>query len=86
MGAIADQNEDEFEDFYRRFDAAVADPHAWPPPDPWYTTIVISWEHVFDLDVLATNPHWSGPACYIQATFECLRLEDVQHVTHFVAR
>jgi len=79
-------NEAEFEDFYRRFDAVVADPHAWPPPKSWHTAIVASWGRIFDLDALATNPDWSGPEGYIQATFECLRLEDVRHVTYFVAR
>lgn len=38
----------EFDDFYRRFDAAVADSHAWPPPEPWHTAIVASWERIFD--------------------------------------
>lgn len=79
-------NEAEFDDFYRRFEAAVPKPHAWPPPEPWHTTIVSSWERIFDLDALATSPDWWGPVTYIQVTFECLRLEDVRHVDYFVAR
>ncbi len=79
-------NEAEFDDFYRRFEAAVPNPHAWPPPEPWHTTIISSWERIFDLDALTTDPDWYGPVTYIQVTFECLRLEDVRHVDYFVAR
>jgi hypothetical protein len=68
-------NETEFDDFYRRFDAAVRDPHAWPTPEPWHTAIVSSWERIFDLDRPAADPDWWGPVAHVQVIFECLRAE-----------
>jgi hypothetical protein len=79
-------SEADFDDFYRRFEMAVSDPRAWPPLEPWHTAIVSSWERIFDLDALASDPDWCGPAIHVQATFECLRLRDVRHAFRFVAR
>lgn len=79
-------DEAEFDDFYRRFEAEVAEPHIWPPPEPWHTAIVASWERIFDLEALAANSNWNGPVSHVQAAFERLRLQDVRHVTCFVAR
>jgi hypothetical protein len=56
------------------------------PPEPWHTAIVSSWERIFNLDGLATDPDWWGPVAHVQVTFEYLRLKDVRHVDCFVAR
>lgn len=78
--------EDEDETWYRRFEAAVPNQWAWPPPEPWHSDIVTSWERVFDLEALAASNYWGEGPHYIQATFEALRLADVRGVTPFVAR
>ena len=79
-------NEAEFDDFYRRFDESVPDPHAWPLPEPWHTLIVSSWERIFDLETQAAASDWWGAVTHIQVTFECLQLRNVQHIACFVAR
>jgi len=79
-------SEDEDEAWYRRFEAAVPDRWAWPPPEPWHSDIFASWERIFDLEALAASDDWAAGPRYIQATFEALRLADVRRHTHFGAR
>jgi len=79
-------NEEEDEAWYRRFEAAVPNRWSWPPPEPWYSDILTSWERVFDLEALAASEYWQPGPRYIQATFEALRLVDVRKCTPFVAR
>ena len=77
--------EEEDEAWEARFRSAVPDPYAWPPPEPWYSEILASWERIFDLHALAATD-WRGGERHLQATFECLRLADVRRVKPFVAR
>ena len=79
-------SEAEDEAWYKRFEAAVPNRGAWPPPEPWYSDILTSWERVFDLEALATSEYWQPGPRYVQATFETLSLTDVHRVTFFVAR
>ena len=79
-------SEDEDEAWYRRFEVAVPNRWAWPPPEPWHSDILTSWERIFDLETLATSDYWGEGPRYIQATFEVLRLADVRRHTLFVAR
>jgi len=79
-------SEAEDDAWYRRFEAAVPNRWTWPPPEPWYSDILTSWERVFDLEALATSEYWQPGPHYIQATFEALRLVDVRKCTPFVAR
>lgn len=79
-------SEEEDEAWYQRFEAAVSDRLAWPPPEPWYSEILHSWERVFDLHALAASDYWDVGTRHIQATFETLRLADVRQRTLFVAR
>lgn len=52
-------------------------PHL-PPPEPWHSRMVASWQRIFDVEELrATNT--------IQATFERLELANVVQVTHFTS-
>ena len=77
-----------------RFQAAVSDRHAWPPPEPWYSEILRSWERIFDpstelragLEALEKSEYWQTQTRYVQATYEMLRLADVRRRTFFVAR
>jgi len=81
-------SEAEDEAWYRRFEAAVPNPWAWPPPEPWYSDILTSWERIFDLETLAASEYWQSEPRYIQATFETLYLADERKrkCTPFVAR
>jgi hypothetical protein len=47
----------EDEAWYRRFEAAVPNRWAWPPPEPWYSDILTSWERIFDLETLAASEY-----------------------------
>lgn len=79
-------SEEKEEGWYRCFETSVHDRFAWPPPEPWYSAILSSWERIFDLEALAASNYWEAGPRYIQATFEALRLADVRQYTHFVAR
>jgi len=79
-------NVEEGEVWYQRFEAAVLNQRLWPPPEPWYTGILTSWERVFDLVALATSENSQPGPRYIQATFETLRLANVRQATCFVTR
>lgn len=79
-------SEDEDEAWYQRFEAAVPDWRNWPPPEPWHSDILISWERIFDLKTLATSDAWKSEPRHIQATFEVLRLADVRQRTLYAAR
>jgi hypothetical protein len=79
-------SEAEDDAWYERFEAAVPNRWAWPPPEPWYSDILTSWERIFDLETLAVSEYWQSEPRYIQATFEALRLVDVRKCTPFVAR
>jgi len=79
-------SEAEDEAWYRRFEAAVPNRWVWPPPEPWYSDILTSWERVFNLEALAASEYWQSEPRHIQATFEALRLVDVRKCTPFVAR
>jgi len=79
-------NVQEDEAWYQRFEAAILNQWPWPPPEPWYSGILTSWERVFDLEALATSEYWQSGPRYIQATFETLRLANVRQATRFVAR
>lgn len=79
-------SEEEDEAWYRRFAMAVPDRWVWPPPEPWFSDIINSWERIFDLEALATSDDWGAGPRFIQATFEPLRLADVRRYNHFMAR
>ena len=79
-------SEAEDDAWYGRFEAAVPNRWTWPPPEPWYSDILTSWERIFDLETLTASEYWQSEPRYIQATFEALRLVDVRKCTPFVAR
>lgn len=79
-------SENEEEEWDQRFETAVPNRLAWPPPEPWYADILDSWERIFQLEVLTASDYWGAGPRYIQATFETLRLADVRRRTLFVAR
>lgn len=79
-------SEDEDEAWYQRFEAAIPNRWTWPPPEPWHSNILTSWERIFGLETLAASDYWEAEPRHIQATFEVLRLADVRRHTLFMAR
>lgn len=63
--------------------SAGVDPRDWPLPEPWHSTLLSSWDRIFDLEALSASGLWS--VRQVQATFEILDLDHVTGVTEFLA-
>jgi hypothetical protein len=61
------------------------DPFRAPLPATLETELQLSWERVFDLDLLRSARMW-GPVDRIQAATEYVQLDEVRCVTEFVSR
>jgi len=69
----------DYERWTRQLEEAGIDDTSWPLPEPFYSTVVKSWERIFDLEPLETGGEWAVRHLYV--VFEELSLANVSKAT-----